>query len=302
MPDMVRKMMTPRCFSDRSLSIGFLWLAIGCGAASAPGRDGGAGDRPLPELPSERDAGADVGAAGDGGHVRDAGPAACRFAREGDPSAMKGEIDLVADASERLAAPPGGLWRLPVTTSGGETIAARDEAGGVVELEVLPRAGFQLTQAVPLIVLRVPRALASGRRLQIGGRTLLVTTPAGPLDLDRVVVTRADRPALGGTGIVVRVPPGTSDRVLIRAAYIVHPSGNLRLGVQVLEEITVADAARACAAANGSPPSDPDEVFIPLWAGKRLNSLGLPADGIGLVLGDVDEEDVDRFRFVRLPP
>jgi hypothetical protein len=213
----------------------------------------------------------------------------CTFARTGDPFDMKGGAkDVINAPSQILSAPPGGLWWI-AEASDPPIVVAQSDALGSVELEVIPRDQAYFISS-PVLALRVPQNLSPGTRLTIGTTELWVVASTPPVNLADIVVTRSYRSELGGTGVTIRVPPGTSNRVLIHRAYVVFPTGNVAGGVLAIQHLLVSDAPRLCPLA----PAVADEVFVPVWVGD------VPMYALVIMMADANDPDL--LRSERLTP
>lgn len=204
--------------------------------------------------------------------------ARCRFAA-GDSSRLDSGLMLIAEVSERLSAPAGGLWWIARGPGEDGALVAQSDAGPVT-LEAVDRALSYLNQ-VRGAALRVPAALAPGTRLRLGSRVLTVEAPQPKLRLDDVVVTFAYRPELGGTGFSVRIPPAKRARVMVTEGYVGPAGANVYLTTQVLAGLSLADAPRLCDVAVAP---DADELFVPMWAGPIAAGSAL-----GLSVSDADD-------------
>jgi hypothetical protein len=222
------------------------------------------------------------GAPGDGGAI------ICMFAGVGDPSSLPGSREIINATSERLSAPGGGLWWIaePLDTA---SVVAETDAGGSMVLEVVKREPFAPDR--PLATLRVPPTLAPGARLRLATRELIVTEAVEPLDLAQVGLAYAHRSDLGGTGIAVTLPPAWRSRIFVAKAYVGLPGANVQTGIQVLEELLLADAPRLC---RGTTSPDAGELFVPMWAGQLE-----PREELALTL--VDADNFQNGRLLRQP-
>jgi hypothetical protein len=212
---------------------------------------------------------------------------ACKFASRGDPSVLNFQPEIIHEASQRLSAPPGGLWWLREAIVP-PTVTARDEVGGAVALEVVTRP--QSEAGGPVASLRVPAHLPPGTRLVLGKHALVVASPLPPLDLDEVGLQYQYRADLGATGFVVRVAPENRGRVFVAGGHVVHPGANFLLGVKVLEWLLLSDAPRLCAL---EVPPTASALYVPMWRGQE-------AEPLGLVIRDAD--DLGNVRVRRLCP
>lgn len=204
----------------------------------------------------------------------EAPPGACKFAHA--PITLNAQKELLNARSERLSAPPGGLWWLAQTHTSTRLIAHSDSLGPV-ELELLknpsrPDPGYT--------VLRVPAHLTVGTRLQLGCRQLIVEAPQPKLDLGAITLEYAYRPDLGGTGFVARVAPALRKRIYIEDAYVGSPGANIIIGLHVLHGLLLADAPSLC---NVTLAPEADEIFIPMWAGA------IEKDALAIVWHDADD-------------
>jgi hypothetical protein len=213
----------------------------------------------------------------------------CAFATE--PVTYSGVEQVINTLSERLAAPPGGLWWLAEATDAAMLTAASDTRG-TVELEVVDDPyRFQS----PATALRVPSDLEPGERLRIGCRELSVIPKLGAFDLGAIVLEHARRPDLGGIGFVVRLPPELRSRVFVSEAQFAHAGANVATGVHVLQNLLLADAPALC---NSGDERDPDALFVPIHA-----DLTAAADiAVAVSLHDADDREQQRFNRVCAEP
>jgi hypothetical protein len=273
--------MTPDSAGKCGWAFSVVLLAIGCGGSRAS--DGGSRARDGGSSPPDG-----------GSNAPDASvvvpDGTCLFAGMGDPSSLPGTEEIINVLSERLSAPSGGLWWLaePLEVA---TVVARDESGGAIELDVVKRAPFDAdVPFAPLATIRVPQALPAGARLTLGTRQLVVEEPVERLALDQVTVSFSHRPELGGTGVTVSLPSAWRSRVFAKDGYVALGDANVVTGIQVIEELLLADAPRLCGV---SVPAEAGEVFVPMWRGQIK-----PVEELSLVLRDAD--DFANTKVVRL--
>lgn len=202
-------------------------------------------------------------------------PGQCRFAVGGSGS-LAAHVQLIQQVSERLSAPPGGLWWLAAVVTTRTVVAQRDALPPVV-LEVDWPMGTGAVGAV----LRVPADLAPGSRLRLDGRELVVTAAETKLSFDDIRVSFAYRPDLGGTGVSVHIPSAKRSRVMIAQGFVGPAYANVGATTQVLAGLSMADAPRMCAPA---VPADAAEIFVPMWTGEIGSK-----DGLWLSFVDVDD-------------
>jgi hypothetical protein len=200
-----------------------------------------------------------------------------RPTRNSEGSLLAGE-EIINTVSERLSAPAGGLWWIAERLDQNRVVA-QDNALAPIELEVVKRQKYAPDE--PLATLRVPPQLPAGTRLRLGPRELVVAGPLAPLNLDDVVLRLSYRPDLGGTGAAVRVAPALRARVFIEKAYVGAVNANIQAGIQVLEELLLADAPRLCAV---PLPADAGEIFVPMWAGQIE-----AGEDLGVLVVDADD-------------
>jgi hypothetical protein len=264
----------PDCRRPKVVVLGLLLFGVGCGARSQGGVDGG-----VPADANEGDIAPalDVTAASDGGADADAAlaPVQCRFAI-GDSGSLSAKAQLINQPSERLSAPPGGMWWLGVVATNATVVAERDGLPPVT-LQVVRHLGTVMRVGA---VLRVPTDLAPGSRLRVQGRELVVTAAEPTLSFEDIRASFAYRPDLGGTGVSVHIPPEQRSRVMIAEAFVGPTFANVYATTQVLAGLSMADAPRLCSPA---VPADADEIFVPLWTGEIRAK-----EGLWLSLVDVD--------------
>jgi hypothetical protein len=262
----------------RHAILAVLFAVIAC-SRSQVGVEGGVpadagGDDMTPAL--------DVAPAFDGltGADADLAPGQCRFA-VGESGSLQSAVQIIHQVSERLSAPPGGLWWLAAVVTGSTVVAQRDALPPVVLEVVRPNPVGTVTRVVGA-VLRVPADLAPGSRLRLDGRELVVTAAETKLSFDDIRISFAYRPDLGGTGVSVHIPPAKRSRVMIAQGFVGPLFANVGSTTQVLAGLSMADAPRMCAPA---APADAAEIFVPMWTGEiRSNE--------GLILGFVDVDDL----------
>lgn len=223
----------------------------------------------------------DVAPAFDGltGADADLAPGQCRFAVGGSGS-LQSAVQIIHQVSERLSAPPGGLWWLAAVVTDSTVVAQRDALPPVVLEVVRPNPVGTVTRVVGA-VLRVPADLAPGSRLRLDGRELVVTAAETKLSFDDIRVSFAYRPDLGGTGASVQIPPAKRGRVMIAQGFVGPVYANVYSTTQVLAGLSMSDAPRMCAPA---VPADAAEIFVPMWTGEIHSK-----DGLWLSFVDVDD-------------
>jgi hypothetical protein len=209
----------------------------------------------------------------------------CKFARA--PINAAGTEEVLNALSERLTAPPGGLWWLAERLTG--PIVAESNTLGAVELETTenPDRAHRI-----FTTLRVPANLPVGTRLRLGCRELVVGPPLPALNIREVVLTYAYRPELGGTGFIARMPPALRSRVYVESAYVGLAYANVLTGIHVLDGLLFADAPSLC---NVAATSDAPEFFVPLWGGEVIGE-----DSQALAVFWHDADDFANFSWSRL--
>lgn len=210
-------------------------------------------------------------------------PGECRFARMGDPDSFSGGRDLVNAPSERLAAPPGGLWWITSEVTGDRVTAQVAGRGSMPLVVVRPNDGFSRLAAI-----RVPQELKPGTRVELASRELSVVAPGPRFDVSGLAARYAHRPDLGGTGLVVRVDPAQRTRIFIEDAWVGSSLATVHASVHVLQGLLLADVGRICHPPEGTGG---EELFVPLWGGETRQALAVRFH---------DADDVDDRRFVRL--